>query len=73
LYTRWIFDEEKGENVLITYPTLRGDVETGEGSLNPQSEDIEEVKSSKLQDASGDIEEGGTEVTQAGLSKVKDS
>jgi hypothetical protein len=69
LYRRWVFDEEKGENVLITYPTLGGDIETGEGSLISQSED---VAASKLQDTGGDTDEGGIEITQGGLSNVKD-
>jgi hypothetical protein len=73
LYTRWVFDEEKNENVLITYPTLSGDIEEGGGLLHLQSDDVEEVGSSKLHEGSSDIEEGCVEITAVGSSKVKDS
>lgn len=73
LYTRWVFDEERNENVLITYPRLSGDIEERGGLLYLQSNNVEEVGSSKLHESSGDIEEGGVEISEAGSSKVKDS
>lgn len=72
-YTRWVFDEEKNENVLITYPTLSGDIEEGGGLLHFQSDDVEEVGSSKLHEVSDDIGEGDVEITTVGSSKVKDT
>ena len=74
LYTRWVFDEEQNEHVLITYPTLSGGIEEGEGLLHLKSDDVEEVGSSKLHGASGPIvEEGGVEFIEVGSAKVKDS
>lgn len=46
LYTRWVFDEEKNTNVLVTYPEQSGGIEIEMGGSRGEPNETETTTSS---------------------------